>query len=79
MNGKHGDHPLTDILIHKIPVFSPTADNFIKEIVALGGRRELETRFNLFSPPPIPVFEKELKMMRDHLKQEAKKRGWEVD
>jgi len=79
MNGKHGDHPLTDILIHKIPVFSPAADILIKEIVELGGKKELEMKFNLFSPPPISVFEKELKIMRDQLKQEAKKRGWEVD
>ena len=79
MNGKQGDHPLTDILKHNLLVFSKTADTLIREIVTLGGEKELETKFNLFKPPPLNVFEAELKMMRDRLKEEAKKRGWEVD
>ena len=78
MNGKHSDHPLTDILVHNLSVFSPIADALIREIVTLGGEKELETKFNLFKPPPSNVFEKELKEMRDRLKKEAKKRGWEV-
>lgn len=77
-NGKPGDHPLTDILYYKLPTFSPAIDNLIREIVALGGERELETKLNLFSPPPLDVFEAQLRAMRDHLKQEAKERGWEV-
>jgi hypothetical protein len=32
MNGKAGDHPLTDILVHGLPVFSPEVDALIKEI-----------------------------------------------
>ena len=79
MNGKHGDHPLTDILVHNLSVFSPTADALIREIARLGGERELETEFNLFKPPPLNIFEAELRAMRDRLKEEAKKRGWEVD
>src|SRR5439155_5045373 len=31
-NGSKGDDPITDILIWKIPVFSPTADALIAEI-----------------------------------------------
>lgn len=77
-NGKAGDHPLTDILAYNLPTFSPTADALIKEIVSLGGQRELEAKFNLFSPPPLGRFEVELQVLRDRLKQEAKERGWEV-
>lgn len=77
-NGKKGDHPLTDIVVHHLPTFSPTADALIKEIVSLGAQRELEAQFNLFSPPPLDTFEVQLRDMRDTLKKEAKKRGWEV-
>lgn len=77
-NGKRGDHPLTDILLYKLPTFSSTIDALITEIVALGGRKELEEKFNLFKPPPFEVFEAELKTIRDRLKKEAKERGWEV-
>ena len=77
-NGKQSDHPLTDILVHKRPTFSPAIDTLITEIATLGGERELEARFNLFQPPPLGVFEAELRIMRDHLKKDAKERGWEV-
>ena len=77
-NGKPGDDPLNDILLYKHPTFSPEIDTLIVEIVALGGKRRLETQFNLFAPPPLELFEKEIKAMRDHLKSEAKERGWEI-
>jgi hypothetical protein len=79
MNGKRGDHPLTDILAYNLPVFSPEADALIKDIVRLGGDRELERRFNFFSPPPLAEFEARLREMRDQLRNEAKERGWEID
>jgi hypothetical protein len=78
MNGKKGDHPLTDIVKWKIPVFSPSADALIAEIVQLGAREELESGFNLFSPPPPPAFEGKLKEIRDRVLAERKASGWEV-
>jgi hypothetical protein len=77
-NGKHGDHPLTDILVHKVLVFSPKIDALIVEIAGLGAERQLESKFNLFNPPPREEFERKLRMMRDELRREAKERGWEV-
>jgi hypothetical protein len=78
MNGKKGDHPLTDILLHNVSVYSPTADSLIKEIVKLGGREELERNFDLLVPPATSVFEAHLQQLRDRLWVEAKARGWEV-
>ena len=79
MNGKPGDHPLTDILVHNLIVFSPEADTLIKEIISLGGRDALETKYNLFSPPPLHEFENELRQMLGAIKEDRKKRGWEVE
>ncbi|HWC15686.1 MAG TPA: hypothetical protein VG498_01670 [Terriglobales bacterium] len=78
MNGKKGDHPLTDILLHNLPTYSDRADSLVKEIVQLGGRRELERTFDLMVPPPIDAFEAALLELRDRLRREAKERGWEV-
>jgi hypothetical protein len=77
-NGRKHDHPLTDILTWKIPRFSAEADRLVTEIVRLGGRKELESTFNLFAPPPLPEFENKLRAIHERLYTEAKRRGWEV-
>ena len=78
MNGKPGDHPLTDILVHQLTVYSPQIDELIRTIVAVGGQQELENRFDLFAPPPLEQFGVELSEMLSRLEEEARARGWEV-
>ncbi len=46
-NGKPGDRPLTDILVHKLEVYGAEADELIRRIDSLGGRRELEEWWEL--------------------------------
>jgi hypothetical protein len=81
-NGKPGDHPLTDILIHGMEVFGPAADALIREICQLGGEAELESRFNLLNldprfprpgrpPPDMASFESRLRRFRDELRADA--------
>jgi hypothetical protein len=41
-NGKPGDHPLTDIFVHKMEVYGPEADELIRKIGQLCSRRELD-------------------------------------
>jgi len=81
-NGAPGDHPITDILNHGIAVYSPSVDELIRQIVALGGRRLIENKlFGEFSPyqdPDVPRLEAELTSLRDKLLAEAKDREWEV-
>lgn len=36
-NGKPGDHPVSDILSHGLPTYSPEIDGLIREIDALEG------------------------------------------
>lgn len=55
MNGKRGDHPLTDLFVHGLPVFSPPVGALLREIRGLAGDREwrhLEDSINWFRPPP---------------------------
>lgn len=51
-NGKPGDHPLTDILIHGFPVFGPELDDLIREIDDLGGSETLAKEINLIDFDP---------------------------
>jgi hypothetical protein len=71
-NGKPGDHPITDIVVHNKRVFSRTADALIAEIVELGAQRELESSFNFFQPPATPLLEVRLKELRDRIVTERK-------
>lgn len=41
-NGKPGDHPLTDILIHNLTVYGQEGDDLIRNIAELCSRRELD-------------------------------------
>jgi hypothetical protein len=85
-NGKPGDHPYTDIVIHQLSVYSPSADALVREIVALADertRRELADllffRFNEYDRPNVAELERILTDLRDRLRREASERGWELD
>jgi hypothetical protein len=66
-NGKMGDHPITDILIHKRLTFSEEADRLIKQINDLGGRQQLNGLCDWLSPPELPVLEELLRILLSDL------------
>jgi hypothetical protein len=75
-NGKPGDHPLTDIVVHGMEVFGASCDDLIREIVRIGGQAELDARFDLFRLDPrfgradsgdIATLEDGLRRLRDEL------------
>ena len=81
MNGKPGDHPLTDILVHKHQVYGSEADELIQKISALCSRRELDE-----------WWEREIGWCKDadlvlrkaqaryaELTERAKQSGWELN
>jgi hypothetical protein len=43
MNGKPGDHPLTDILHYKLQVYGEETDSLIRRVAALCSSNELYT------------------------------------
>lgn len=51
-NGKPGDHPLTDILVHGFTVFGAELDGLIREIDDLGGSADLAREVNLLDFDP---------------------------
>jgi hypothetical protein len=84
-NGKIGDQPLPDILIHGRIVYSERATELIRKVVALADdrtERELSARlffeFNEHSNPDTARLEAELEALLNRLRKEAKARGVEA-
>lgn len=73
-NGKPGDHPLTDILVHRLAVYGDEADDLIRKIAELCSRRELDEWWQSeigWSPERHLVINK-VRMRLDELLQRAK-------
>jgi hypothetical protein len=77
--GGPGDHPLTDICVYHLPVFSPKADELIRQLFRLMPRQELYDWTDWFNPPPLPEFEAQLGSSVDALHAEAIQRGWDLE
>lgn len=78
-NGTRGDHPLTDILIHKIKVYGNEADDLIRKIAELCSRQELEEWWDReigWSPDHHSVVRKAA-MRLEELVERAKRGGWD--
>jgi hypothetical protein len=79
-NGKPGDHPLTDILVHKMKVYGQEADDLIRRIAELSSRRELDEWWDRevgWSPDKDLVLRK-ARTRFDELLRRAKQSGWET-
>ena len=80
MNGKPGDHPLTDLLAHKLEVYGQETDDLIRKIAALCSPRELDEwwqREISWSKDPVMVRSKASARYAELLKR-AKESGWET-
>jgi hypothetical protein len=84
-NGKPGDHPFTDIVVHGRDVYSLRTANLVREIAKLcddKDRRKLADllffEYNEFANPDVKKLEAVLTEMRDKALQEARERGFET-
>ena len=85
MNGKPGDHPFTDIVVHGRDLYSPRAADLVREISKLcddKAQRELAdllfTEYNEFGNPDVKKLEAILTETRDKALREARERGFDV-
>jgi hypothetical protein len=80
MNGKPGDHPLTDILVHKLEVYGQEADDLIRKIAELCSRRELDEwwQSEIGWSPHRDSISRKARERHAELLQRAKKSGWEI-
>jgi hypothetical protein len=80
MNGNPGDHPLTDILVHKHEVYGREADELIRKIARLCSRRELDEWWEReigWSKDPASALRKAHTRFSE-LEKRAKESGWET-
>ena len=73
-NGKPGDHPFTDIVVHGRDVYSPRIAGLVREIAGLADEQSrkaladlLYFQFNEISDPDLGALERALMEMRDAL------------
>lgn len=68
MNGKPGDHPLTDIFVHKFEVYGAETDDFIRKIAEpvqpKGIGRVVGTRNRLFKGSQLVLAQEPNRDMR---------------
>ena len=78
-NGKPGDHPLTDLLVHGLRTFSKEVDSLIREIARFLPPQEIDSLLDWFHPPPLDELTKILRAKRDALVRGAMERGWDPE
>lgn len=81
VNGNRGDHPLTDILFHKMEVYGEETDDLIRMIGSLSSSRELYEWWEEaigWSCDEVTLLEK-CRLRYAELLDRARKGGWEVD
>lgn len=81
MNGKPHDHPLSDILNHKIEMYGTQADELVRKIAALSSRRELDEWWEreIGGNPDRKTLLQNVEARHAALDTRAKERGWEVN
>lgn len=79
MNGKPGDHPLTDICGHRLEVYGQEADELIRRIAELCSPRELDEWWQKeigWSADPALALTK-ARARYEELSKRARDSGWE--
>jgi hypothetical protein len=79
-NGNAGDHPLTDILAHKLEVYSRETDDLIRKIGELCSPRELDEWWEreIGWSPDRDVALQKTRAKYDELVKRAREGGWET-
>jgi len=72
VNGKLHDHPITEVLDHRVPVFSPAIDELVRKISEYVSNHRLYELFDWFRPPPEAEFEAQLRAKLLELEADAR-------
>jgi len=77
MNGKPGDHPITDLMVHHIAVFGEPLDTQLRQLGELMSYKPLcewfQQHWSLAPQELQPLVAAKL----EELRRDARERGWE--
>jgi hypothetical protein len=79
MNGKPGDHPLTDILTHNLRVYGEPTDSNIRKLARLMDYHRLYDWLDCARRDRAQDIPTTVQNKLSELLKEAKERGWEVE
>ena len=78
MNGKHGDHPITDIVIHRIAVYGDPLDSQLRELGGLMSYHRLCEWFEKHWSASREQLEPIVSDKLDEMRRTARDSGWET-
>lgn len=80
MNGKPGDHPLTDLLAYRQEVYGRETDELIRRIAALCSPRELGEWWDreIAWSKDLELVSRKARARHAELVKRAKESGWET-
>lgn len=73
-NGRPGDHPVTDILVHGMSVFSPEVDELVRRLARLVPRQRLGELVPL-GPVSLPELRARLEAELERATREPEERA----
>jgi hypothetical protein len=77
VNGKHGDRPITDIIVHHFAVYGEPLDGEFRELGQLMSYRGLCDLFEPYSSKPVAQLQPLVSAKLEQVRLEARDRGWE--
>jgi len=77
MNGKHGDHPITDIVRHRIAVYGDPLDSQIRQLGELMSYHRLCDWFEQHWSFPKEQLEPIVSAKLEEMRNAARDGGWE--
>jgi hypothetical protein len=79
VNGRPGDHPRTDLLIHGLEVYGQETDDLLRGLLKLMPHYAFDEWFESLRPLSGARIRQMASEKLAELREDAKERGWEAD
>ena len=76
-NGKPGDNPITDLMIHRIAVFGEPLDTQLRQLGELMSYKRLCEWYQSHWTTPADQLQPIVSAKLEELRRDARERGWE--
>ncbi|MBN1780087.1 hypothetical protein JW948_03110 [bacterium] len=78
-NGKPGDHPRTDLIIHNMKVYGEPTDSILRKLIGHMGQHKFDEWFNPIWPKSPEDIAREAGEKLETVESDARSRGFEID